>query len=65
MDLALAWADATEIDGHGLEGDEVRYHALSETVIIRKTNTLVTVIAVEDAILTVRMAVSHVGGGSE
>ncbi len=60
MDPALAWAEATEIRGHGLEGDEVRYHTPSETVIIRKGNTLVTVIAVESAMPTVRTAVTHV-----
>ncbi|MFC6963300.1 hypothetical protein [Halocatena marina] len=58
-DPALAWDDAIEIYGHCLEGDEVRYHALSETVLIRKTDTLVTVIAVTDAKWTVRIAVSH------
>jgi hypothetical protein len=56
-----AWADATTIHGHGLEGDEVRYHEHTETVLVRKNDTLVTVIDAPTAKWTVRQAVQQFG----
>ena len=65
MTVPNAWADATPLYGHGLEGDEARYHDLSETVLVRKDRHIVTVIHAPTAKLTVRRAVYHFGGGSE
>ncbi|NHN59830.1 MULTISPECIES: hypothetical protein [Halorussus] len=65
MAVLNAWGAATPIYGHGLEGDEVRYHELSETVLVRKNTQLVTVIHAPTAKLTVRRAVHHFGGRSE
>ncbi|WP_134671736.1 hypothetical protein [Halorussus marinus] len=64
MNPVDAWADATEIFGHGLDGDEVRYHEHSETVLVRKDDTLVTVIDATTAKRSVRHAIHHFGGGS-
>ena len=62
MDPLDAWADATPIYGHGLEGDEVRHHAHTGTVLVRKDDTLVTAIDVEGAKQSVRRAVHYFGG---
>ena len=64
MTVLNAWGDANPIYGHGLEGDEARYHELSETVLVRKDDTLTTVIHAPTAKLSVRRAVHHFGGGS-
>ena len=64
MTILNAWEAATRIYGHGLEGDEVRYHDFSKTVLVRNDDTLTTVIHAPTAKLTVRRAVYHFGGGS-
>lgn len=63
IDPSTAWEYGTEIFGHGLEGDEVRYHELSGTVLVRKDDTITTVIEEATAKPTVRRAVHHFGGG--
>ncbi|MCU4799716.1 hypothetical protein OB920_04965 [Halobacteria archaeon HArc-gm2] len=62
MDPVDAWADATPIYGHGLEGDEVRHHDHTGTVLVRKDDTLVTAIDVEGAKRSIRNAVRVWGG---
>lgn len=62
MDPGVAWNEAARIYGHGLHGDEVRYHAFSDTVLVRKSDTLVTVIHAPTAKREVRQAVRHFGG---
>lgn len=59
-----AWHEGVPIYGSGLDGDEVRYHAHTETVLVRKNDTLVTVIDEPTAKRSVRMAVHHFGGGT-
>lgn len=44
MDLMEAWRQATEVSGSGISGDEIRYHLGSNTFIVRKDDTLVTVL---------------------
>ena len=56
-----AWHEGVPIYGHGLDGDEVRYHEYTETVLVRKNDTLVTVIDEPTAKRSVRMAVHHFG----
>ncbi|QLG64039.1 hypothetical protein HUG12_10775 [Halorarum salinum] len=63
MDPAGAWLDAKEIHRHGLDGDEARYHRPSDTVLVRKDDTLVTVISLENAKYSVHAAVAHLRGG--
>jgi hypothetical protein len=63
-DPADAWIEAVEIHGHGLEADDVRHHAPSGTVLVRKNRALVTVIEVDTAKPSVQIAVHHFGGES-
>jgi hypothetical protein len=62
MDPADAWADATPIRGHGLDGDEVRYHEYTETVLVCCNDTLTTVIDAETAQSRIRAAVALARG---
>lgn len=41
---AGAWLEAERLEGHGLHGDEARYHRESNTVMVRKDDTLTTVL---------------------
>jgi len=65
MDPLVAWRspDAQLLRNHDLDGDEVRYHEPSDAVLVRKDDTLVTVIHAPSAKWRVRAAVRHVGGG--
>lgn len=54
-----AWRESLPVPSGGLRGDEVRYHPGTDTALVRKDETLVTVIAVEDAKSSVRGAVRH------
>jgi hypothetical protein len=55
-----AWHQGERLENHGLDGDEARYHARSGTVLVRKDDTLVTVVDVETAIQPVQDAVLEV-----
>ena len=57
MDPIDAWVHAVPLRGHGLEGDEVRYHEHTRTVLVRKNTSLVTVLDAEDLPSQVRHAV--------
>jgi len=60
---AAAWMAGTTVTCGVLDGDEFRYHPGSETVLVRRDDTLVTVIDPETAIDDrVREAVATVGG---
>lgn len=59
----IAWFDGVELDDHALEGDEVRYHEPSDTLLVRKDSHIVTAIDVEHARLRTRSAVERVRGG--
>ena len=61
----IAWFQGEEITvQHGLNGDEVRYHAPSETVLVRRNALIVTVIdAVDGAKPRLRGALAAVRGG--
>lgn len=56
-----AWRDGTQIYGHGLRADEVRYHNPTETVLLRRNHTLVTVLDATTARLSVQNAIRHFG----
>jgi len=58
-----AWAEGTRIPGTGLDADEVRYHERTETVLLRRNNTLVTVLDATTANPAVRNAIYHFGRG--
>ncbi|WP_435145948.1 hypothetical protein [Halobaculum sp. P14] len=62
LDPHGAWLEATPVRRHGLDGDEVRYHDPSSTVLIRKDDTLVTVISLDDATYSVHASVQHLRG---
>ena len=57
-----AWTDGKTIYGHGLEGDEARYHAPTGTVLVRKDDTLITVIRADTAKPSVQHAIYYFGG---
>jgi len=61
---ADAWTDGQSIECPVLDGDEFRYHDATETVLVRKETTLVTVIDVHTASSGVREAVETAGGES-
>lgn len=63
MDPVDAWAHAVPLRGHGLEGDEVRYHEHTRTVLVRKDSNLVTVFDAADLPSQVRYAVRLVREG--
>lgn len=58
----VAWFDAQTITAdHGLYADEARYHPDTDTVLIRKDDTLVTVIPVSDSRPRLQQAVRRLG----
>jgi len=61
----IAWSEGVVITvPHGLDGDEVRYHAASETVLVRRNASIVTVIdAADGAKPRLRGALAAVRGG--
>lgn len=59
-----AWADAVSLVGHGLDAAEVRYHADSETLLLRERSTLVTVLDARFTDPRVRQAIERAGGAS-
>lgn len=63
MSPTEAWQNATPIYGHGLDAHEVRYHGPTETVLLRKNFTLVTVLDAGSARPTVRNAIYHFADG--
>jgi len=60
-----AWHDGEPITvPHGLDGDEVRYHAASGTVLVRRNAAIVTVIDADDGMKPrLRAALAAVRGG--
>jgi hypothetical protein len=50
--------------GHGLDAAEVRYHADSETLLLRERSTLVTVLDARFTDPRVRQAIERAGGAS-
>jgi hypothetical protein len=54
--------DGQRLPEHGLDGDEVRYHDHSGTVLVRKNETLVTVIDIHGATERLRAAVLGLEG---
>ncbi|MFC7028477.1 hypothetical protein ACFQJ5_14440 [Halomicroarcula sp. GCM10025324] len=65
MDPVDAWAHGVRLRGHGLEGDEVRYHEHTRTVLVRKNTSLVTVLNATDLPSQVRYAVRLVREGTD
>jgi hypothetical protein len=61
----IAWHLADTITApHGLDGDEVRYHAPSETVLVRRDGSIVTIIDATDGVKPrLRAALAAVRGG--
>lgn len=57
-----AWLHGVRLSDE-LHGDEVRFHPPSETILIRRENTLVTVYALETAAAPIREAVLARFGG--
>ena len=65
MDPVDAWEHGRLLRGHGLEGDEVRYHEHTETVLVRKSTNLVTVLDASDLPSQVRYAVCLARGSDD
>ena len=63
----VAWHQGEQITvPHGLSGDEVRYHAPSETVLVRLDRSIVTVIDAADGVKPrLRGALAAVRGGEQ
>ena len=61
---AEAWFDAVTLTGHGLDVAEVRYHAASETVLLRKRRTLVTVLDARFTAPRLQESIERAGGVS-
>lgn len=61
----VAWHEGVPITvPHGLNGDEVRYHAPSETVLVRQNASIVTIIDAGDGVKPrLRGALAAVRGG--
>ncbi|MDS0253234.1 hypothetical protein [Haloarcula argentinensis] len=59
MDPVDAWEHGERLTGHGLDGEEVRYHEHTGTVLIRRDQTLVTVMDEQDLNTVTWMAVQH------
>lgn len=47
-DIRVAWADGQRCTALGCHGDELRYHEPTETILVRRLGTLVTVIDATD-----------------
>jgi len=68
LDPVVAWINGTPVEGTDLEGDEVRYHDRTGTLLVRKDVVLVTVIDVDNAVPQTRDAVDdglRADGGEE
>lgn len=60
---ASAWRTAVTVDGdHGHDADELRYHELTGTVLVRQGSVIVTVLVLEEAITPLREAVAELRG---
>jgi hypothetical protein len=59
IDPVGAWFTGEPLDDHGLDGHEARYHADTETVLVRKYDDLVTVIDATTAKPSVQRAVDR------
>jgi hypothetical protein len=60
-----AWRESipVPIEDTGLDGDEARYHPDSDTALVRKDDTLTTVIEVESGRPELRYTCRHLRGG--
>ena len=63
-ELAEAWFDAVTLTGHGLDVAEVRYHAGSETLLLRERSTLVTVLDARFTAPRLQESIERAGGVS-
>lgn len=63
----VAWSEGVAITvPHGIDSDEVRYHAPSETVLVRRNAAIVTVIDATDGVKPrLRGALAAVRGGEQ
>jgi len=59
-----AWKEGTAVVGTEFEADEVRYHSLTGTLLLRKDRSLITVIDVETTSRQTRAAIDRQAGGS-
>lgn len=60
VDLELAWYAGVELTVSGFDADEVRYHQRSETLLVRRDVTIVTVIDATDVCRDTRAAIDAV-----
>jgi hypothetical protein len=60
-----AWRESIPlpVEDTGLDGDEVRYHQPTDTALVRKDDTLTTVIEVESGRPELRHTCRHLRGG--
>jgi len=58
-----AWNEAATVVGTDLDADEVRYHSLTGTLLLRKDTSLVTVIDVETTSRQTRTAIDRFRAG--
>jgi len=65
FDPIVAWIQGVEVEGTTLDGDEVRYHAGTDTCLVRKDTVIVTVVDVSSASRQTCQAVAALDGGGE
>jgi len=65
FDPIVAWIQGVEVEGTSLDGDEVRYHAWTDTCLVRKDTAIVTVVDVSSATRQTRKAVAALDRGDE
>lgn len=63
LDIRVAWLDAIELDDSDVNGDEVRYHANSETCLVRKNDSIITVLDADNVRPKTERAISAAIGG--
>jgi len=64
LDPRVAWLDGTVIEESDLTGDEVRYDAGSGTCLVRKGDTITTVVDADTASPGTKQAIDDAIGGA-
>ncbi|MGZ0745714.1 hypothetical protein [Haloparvum sp. AD34] len=63
LDIRVAWLDAIELDESDVDADEVRYHVGSEACLVRKNDSIVTVLDADNVRPKTERAIAAAIGG--